>query len=161
MTRSPTKICRNCSVTITAGENWRNCDRKSRHNICIDCARAKSRQWAADNREAYNAKMRDINARWRKANRDKASAAVKKWGDAHPEKLAEYKQRRRDKTTKDTPILLAPFKCRDCGRKMQVGVNVDLKKRKANGRICRKCINLNSRIYYRAVKARKEAPEHV
>lgn len=94
-------VCRECGAELVAGENWWASRVEKRDYICIECGKAKSRQWRAEHRAekaAYNYKYYTehheeclaTKRRWREDNPDYHRQYSRQYYAAHREEKAEH-----------------------------------------------------------------------
>lgn len=111
-----TKYCHLCDNLLMEHINWTPGRKERGQYICSPCYRAKAKRcleaqeaadpvgfkerkakWRKENREAFNARLREPNRKWRAANKERLKELVKDWQRRNPEKVAEYKRRASEK----------------------------------------------------------------
>jgi len=108
------KHCRECDVTLVAGENWTASNAKAGRLICRNCVSLynakyrkanaeKIKSWHAENYKANRDKIDARHNRWRKANPEKKRALSAKWAKDNPGKHNAKGAKRRALVKKQTP----------------------------------------------------------
>src|ERR1700744_2904427 len=87
-------VCKTCGVDLVCPDNWRPSRKKKDHRICTPCRRAYEVQWLASNAEAKE-RNRQTSAAYRKANPEESRAATKRWLDAHPDYMKNWRERKK------------------------------------------------------------------
>ncbi len=89
-----TKTCYKCKQTKDPEEfPWQVRARGYRANICRECGKEVSRQYAITHREAANKSKRE----WVKRNSEKEKERIRQYAQDHPEKQIERSKRYRDR----------------------------------------------------------------
>ena len=96
MTDSPlqkTKVCVRCGMERAVDQFYLTGDPPHPQSWCVECSRARSREWYRENRE----RSLESSRKWRQRNRERYSVLLKKWREEDKEYIKKWREKNKDK----------------------------------------------------------------
>lgn len=87
-------VCKSCGVGLVCPDNWRPSRAKIGNRICTPCRRAYEVNRLATNAAARE-RARQTSASYRESKPEEAKAATRRWLDAHPNYMKNWRERKK------------------------------------------------------------------